>query len=463
MIGYSLEESKTINVSQTFAHADELERIRNILREHGKIRDFEVEVKRRDGTSFRALANIDRVDMGGQTVNLITIRDVTEYRRLEQHFLQSQKMETIGRLAGGVAHDFNNILTVINISAESAQLFMDPSDPSYESFLEIRKAGERAAALTRQLLAFSRRQIIEPKIVNINDILMNMDKMLRRLIGENIEFVIMPDERLKSVRMDTGQIEQVFTNLVVNARDAMPEGGKLTIETGNSALDEEFEKNHPETLPGEYVMFTVSDTGVGMDEETLSHIFEPFFTTKAKGSGTGLGLSTCYGIVRQNNGSIWVSSEPGKGTTVSVYLPAYVAAESENREHRETPIAGGTETILLVEDDANIRNQISRILSSSGHTVLTASNGDEALAVVRKSPHIIHLLVTDVIMPLMGGRELANYLTALYPGIRILFMSGYTDDSIVHNGVLEPGVQFIQKPFSIGEFMKKVRETLDIL
>jgi two-component system, cell cycle sensor histidine kinase and response regulator CckA len=274
--------------------------------------------------------------------------------------------------------------------------------------------------------------------------------------------ITLPGESLWTVKVDPGQIEQVLTNLVVNARDAMPEGGKLTIETQNVVLDESYSNDHPDTDTGEYVMLAVSDTGIGMDKETLSHLFEPFFTTKPKGSGTGLGLSTCYGIVKQNNGGIWVYSEPGKGTTVKVYFPKIedINPQQENVYSHET-ILEGTETVLVAEDDAGIRTMITRHLTAAGYRVLSASNGDEALSLVNKTGESIHLLITDVIMPLMGGKALADRLTVIYPGLRILFMSGYTDNSIVHHGVLETGIKFIQKPFSMVEFMRKIREVLE--
>ena len=393
-------------------------------------------------------------------VVLINI-DVTEQERLEQQLLQAQKMETIGRLAGGVAHDFNNILTVINANAEMALMFMEQTDQHYEAFEEIRKSGERAANLTRQLLAFSRRQIIEPRVINLNQTLMEMDKMFRRLIGEHIELITLPEESVWQVKVDPGQIEQVLINLVVNARDAMPDGGKLIIETHNVVLDEEFTNSHQDTIPGNYVMFAVSDTGIGMNAETLSHLFEPFFTTKPKGSGTGLGLSTCYGIVKQNKGGIWIYSEPARGTSVKVYLPAIEETTQNMEVHTIQEIfPPGTETVLVVEDDRGIRTMINRQLTTSGYRVLTASNGDEALSLVGKHPEPIQLLITDVIMPLMGGKELADRLAVIYPGLRILFMSGYTDNSIVHHGVIEPGIKFIQKPFSMVDFMRKIREVL---
>jgi signal transduction histidine kinase len=392
---------------------------------------------------------------------VITARNITERKRLEQQFLQTQKIETVGRLAGGVAHDFNNILTVINGNAEMSLVNLTPADPFYEAFTEIKKSAERASNLTRQLLAFSRKQIVEPKIVNLNQILLDMDKMFRRLIGEHIELVTIPDMKLQMVRVDPGQVEQVLINLVVNARDAMPAGGKLTIETKNIELEEEYVHSHLLIAPGRYVMFAVSDTGVGMDADTLSHIFEPFYTTKPKDSGTGLGLSTCYGIVKQNNGDIQVSSEPGKGTTITVYLPAEETEQISPELHQKEEILRGTETVLLVEDDPGIRKLILRILGKAGYEVREASNGNEALALVQENRDSFHLLITDIVMPLMGGRELANRVSQLFPEIKILFMSGYTDDIIVQHDILDGGIMFIHKPFTPGDFLRKVRDTLD--
>ncbi len=432
------------------------------VREKATILDELLEIDAFDGKKRVILNSTAPVlDDSGEFQGAIVVnQDITEIRRLEQQFLQSQKMETIGRLAGGIAHDFNNILTVINATSEMSLMFLPPDDTSREAFEEIRKAGDRAAALTSQILAFSRRQIIEPKVICLNRILMNMDKMLRRLIGEHIELITIPTENLWSSLVDPGQIEQVLTNLAVNARDAMPEGGKLTIETRNVELDSEYAENHPETLPGPYVMMAVSDTGAGMTEEVRARAFEPFFTTKPKGSGTGLGLATCYGIVKQNNGGIWIYSEPGRGTTIKVYLPA-LSSEAENGEARDSEFTRGTETVLLVEDDPGIRRLVARILDTAGYQVHTASNGSEALALVGSQEGPFHLLLTDVVMPLMGGRELAGTLQGLFPGIRVLFMSGYTDNSIVHHGILEEGIMFLQKPFSPGALLRKVRETLE--
>lgn len=382
--------------------------------------------------------------------------------RLEKQFLQSQKMEIIGRFAGGIAHDFNNILTVINAHAEISLMSLNPDDQFHEAFSEIKRSGERAAEMTRRILSFSRREIVEPRIINCNSILLDMDKMLRRLIGENIELVTIPDETLLPVHIDPGQFEQVLINLVVNARDAMPKGGTLTIETKSVMLDEEYARHHAGVVPGHYSMFSVTDTGIGMDEETLSHVFEPFYTTKPMGYGTGLGLSTCYGIVKQNNGSIWMYSEPGRGTSVKVYLPAVegmAGAAEDAGKAAEFPV--GNESVLVVEDDSGIRNLIVRLLTSVGYQVTHASNGDEALKVVRSRLDKFDLVITDIVMPLMGGPELVDQISLIHPGTPVLFMSGYTDNSIPLHGVDGTEFKFIQKPFSTGVFMRKVREILD--
>jgi signal transduction histidine kinase len=462
MVGYSREELIGFNLSKIDSAENNRiysERIKKLMRNESIL--FEGEHVRKDGSRVPVEVSAKAVSHEKKGIIHGFVRDITERKRLEQQLLQSQKMETIGRLAGGIAHDFNNILTVINGNAEMSLMFLDKFDPSRDAFEEIRKSGERAASLTRQLLAFSRKQIVEPQVINLNSLFMEMDKMLRRLIGEHIELITIPADTLSPVRADPGQIEQVLTNLVVNARDAMPAGGKLTIETRNVQLDEEYAKTHPETKPGKYVMFAVTDTGTGMDDETRSLAFEPFFTTKPKGSGTGLGLSTCYGIVQQNNGGIWLYSEPGKGTSVKVYLPVYESASISNGIPKAMELPRGTETILLVEDDPGIRYLITRLLQKTGYRVQVASNGSEALSVINGEPGIFHLLVTDVVMPLMGGKELADRVSEILPDIKILFMSGYTDDSIVHHGILEEGILFIQKPFTPGDFLRKVREALD--
>jgi signal transduction histidine kinase/CheY-like chemotaxis protein len=400
---------------------------------------------------------------------VLNIRDITERKRAEEEkavlhaqLIQSQKMESVGRLAGGVAHDFNNVLTVILGFAEFGIDDLREGDPLRENLEEIRSASERAAAITRQLLAFSRKQVLQPIALDLNAVATGLEKMLRRLLGEDIELAQVLGPDLGIVTADRVQIEQVIVNLAINARDAMPQGGKLTIETANVELDEEYAVLHASVKPGPYVLLAVSDTGHGMDEATMTRIFEPFFTTKEVGKGTGLGLSTVYGIVKQSGGNIWVYSEPGKGTTFKIYLPcdrSAVAAGSAPAA-RKIPIRGG-ETILIVEDEEALRGLAERSLKRAGFHVLTAADGEQALLLCEKHPKPIHLLLTDVVMPRMSGRVLAERLTTVRPAMKVLFMSGYTDNAIVHHGILVPGTQFIAKPFGVVALAAKVREVLD--
>jgi PAS domain S-box-containing protein len=391
-------------------------------------------------------------------------RDVTDRRILEEQVMLSKKMEAIGRLAGGVAHDFNNILTAIGGYTDLLLADLPPDDHRRHDVEEIYQAAQRAAGLTQQLLAFSRRQVLQPKVINLNALVPEIEKMLRRLIGEDILFATVLDPHVGNVRADPGQIEQVVVNLAVNARDAMPDGGRLTIETRNVELDAEYAADHPTVKPGRYVMLAVTDSGVGMDEETKSRIFEPFFTTKARGKGTGLGLATVYGIVQQTGGHIWPYSEPGRGTTMRVYLPR-VEAPADPIEHPGDgglEAVGGTETILVVEDEAPVRAVTRQLLERNGYTVLEAPDGPAALALVDGAAGSRHidLLLTDVIMPGMSGRELADKLKARRPNVRVLFMSGYTDDAVVRHGMLEPGLAYLEKPFRPPTLLKKVRGVL---
>jgi len=397
------------------------------------------------------------------------VKDITseveresEKKRLETQLQQAQKMETIGRLAGGVAHDFNNLLQVINTFAELSLGKLLAGDPLRKNLEYIQEAGERAATLTRQLLAFSRKQVLQTEILDINTTIAGMEKMLRRMIGEDIDLVAAYAADLGKVKADAGQIEQVLMNLAVNSRDAMPMGGKLTIETANVELDEQYTAEHVAVTPGSYVMLAVADTGNGMDEKTKAAIFEPFFTTKEKGKGTGLGLSTVYGIVKQSGGYIWVYSEPGKGTTFKIYLPRDTSDAEEAPPAKPAPKnISGTETILLVEDEENVRRLAEQVLKSAGFTVLACANAGEALLTCEQHQGPIHLMLTDVVMPQMGGKQLAERLSAIRPETKVLFMSGYTDDAIVRHGVLEKGTQFISKPFTIAALTRKVREVLD--
>jgi two-component system, cell cycle sensor histidine kinase and response regulator CckA len=397
------------------------------------------------------------------------VRDVTDRKRSEEELRkshemlrQSQKMEAVGRLAGGVAHDFNNLLTVIGGYSDLLLQRLPPDSQYRDNVEEIRKAGTRASSLTQQLLAFSRKQVIAPRVVDLNEVVEGMEKMLRRLIGEDIDLVTVLRPGLWNTRVDTGQIEQVLMNLAVNARDAMPGVGKLLIETENGRIDEDLARRQGYGEPGPYVVLSVRDTGSGMDEETLSHIFEPFFTTKGQGKGTGLGLATIYGIVRQSNGYVSVESRPGEGSTFRIYFP-----RCEERSHDPTadvePIhtLGKGETVLLVEDDEMVRNFLRTTLSEGGYTLLEADDGEEAVALLQRDDRPIHLLITDVIMPRMGGKELGDRIAAGRPGMKILFVSGYVDNEILREQRFGRGEAYLQKPFAPETLLRTVRKMLE--
>jgi len=390
-----------------------------------------------------------------------TMRDITELTHLKALFLQAQKMEAVGRLAGGMAHDFNNLMNVV-IGYSEMLLHKSSSDaPGRQALESILDAGERAATLTRQLLAFSRRQIIEPKILDMNAVLTDMDRILRRIIGEDIELISKSAPGIGRVRADLGMIEQVVMNLAVNARDAMPNGGKLTIETANVEFDEQYVHGHQGSVPGSYVMFAVSDTGTGMTQEVKARIFEPFFTTKEMGKGTGLGLSTVFGIVKQHNGYIMAYSEPGQGASFKIYLPR-VEGETE-AEGKKVPqkVTGGKETILIVEDDEGLRTMAGMMLEDLGYTVLSCPSGEEALSLLAAYEGNVELLFTDVVMPGMNGKGLAEEVRSLRPEVKVLYTSGYPDNDIAHRGVLDPGALFIQKPFTSAALGAKVRKALN--
>jgi PAS domain S-box-containing protein len=403
------------------------------------------------------------LDRHGKVVGLIGIsRDITEHNRLEEQLRQSQKMEAVGRLAGGVAHDFNNLLTVIHGCSELIVSEMPADDPGREMLAEIQKSAERAANLTRQLLAFSRKQVLRPQVVSVTTLLTDLLKLLQRLIGEDIEVAFVQGASLALARVDPGQFEQAIINLAVNARDAMPHGGRLSIETRNSTLDLRHLSEYQDVEPGSYVMVTVTDTGHGMDETTKSRIFEPFFTTKEPGRGTGLGLAMVYGFVKQSGGHIDVSSEVGRGTTFSLYLPQAQPADGASAPRpRVERVPRGSETVLLVEDEETVRELVKRVLQSSGYTVLDARDGEEALEVDAAHAGPIDILVTDLVMPRMGGRQLADELTRRRPKTRVLFMSGYSDEAMVRHGVSDGSVEFLQKPFTTLDFVRKVRDVLD--
>jgi len=393
----------------------------------------------------------------------IVVRNRTEEERarVEEQLNLSQRLEAVGRLAGGVAHDFNNLLSVIISYAGFAVDALRESDPIHADIVEIQNAGQRAAALTRQLLAFSRKQVLEPEVLSLNKVVSGIESMLCRVLGEDIDIEVRLADNIGSAMADPGQIEQVIMNLAINARDAMPRGGKLTIDTANVELDADYADQHVAVKPGRFVMLSVTDTGSGMDAETRAHIFEPFFTTKEKGKGTGLGLSTVYGIVKQSGGNIWVYSEPGRGTIFKVYLPRVDAPAVDVRRRPTTAMATGSETVLIVEDEDAVRRLAERILRSAGYQVLAAASGGDALVLCEKLGDAIDLLLTDVVMPQMSGRELAERLSKSSPGLKVLYMSGYTDNAIVHHGVLDPGTRFIGKPFAAAELTRKVREVLD--
>jgi hypothetical protein len=417
---------------------------------------------RKDGTEVPVEISLGPLQTQEGMLVIAAIRDITARKSLESQLRQAQKMEAIGNLAGGIAHDFNNLLTVINGYSTMTLQLLKTDDPVRPNLEEIKEAGDRAASLTRQLLAFSRKQILEPKVLDLNAVVTNLDKMLQRLIGEDIALQTALAPALGRVKADPGQIEQVLMNLAVNARDAMPQGGRLTIETTNVELDGHYAAQHVAVPPGLYVMLAVSDTGSGMDTETQAHIFEPFFTTKGQGKGTGLGLSTVYGIVKQSGGYIWVYSEPGLGTTFKIYLPRVDAqAEALEPHSSRQESLQGTETILLVEDEERVRRLARAILAGHGYSVLEAPNGAEALRISEQHGGAIHLLVTDVVMPGMSGGELASRLIAKHLHMKVLFVSGYTDDAIVRHGVLQAGIPFIQKPFTPSTLARKVRDVLD--
>jgi PAS domain S-box-containing protein len=442
-------------------HREDVQRRFERTLERGSTQGEETRALRSDGTAVPIEISASVVEVGSEKLVLAIIRDISEQNAMAEQFRLSQKMEAVGLLAGGVAHDFNNLLTAILGYSQLLARELRGNPEQFSAIEEIRKAGERAASLTRQLLAFSRKQVLALTILDLNAVVRHIEEMLSRLIGEDIEITTRFDRELGSVRADAGQIEQVIMNLAVNARDAMPKGGRILIETANVELEEGYIQTHVHAEPGPYVLLAVSDTGLGMDEATRSRIFEPFFTTKEKGRGTGLGLSTVYGIVKQSGGYIWVYSEPGKGTTFKVYLPRVATAAEPLPVSKDQEIArGGTETILLVEDEDAVRALASRILESKGYTVLLAESGAQAIEIARENP-AIDLLLTDMVLPGMGGSEISKRIHELAPRTKVLYTSGYTDDVIVRRGLMERDAAFLEKPFTPNVLARRVREVLD--
>lgn len=468
MLGYESPEELMSSITdvtqQLYAAPDHRAELVHLLEQGEIVRGVETQLLCKDGSRIWVSANARTVhDATGTLVCYEgSFRDITDHKQLEEQLRQSQKIEAVGRLAGGIAHDFNNLLTVIT-GYSSLTLARLPAESALRRNVEeIKSAGDRAASLTGQLLAFSRKQVLQPVVLDINALITDHSKMLQRLVGENIELITLLTLDAGRINADPTQIEQVLMNLVVNARDAMPRGGKIVIETANVELDESYTLQHIAVKPGRYVMIAVSDTGMGMDEKTQARMFEPFFTTKEAGRGTGLGLSTVYGIVKQSGGNIWVYSELGRGTTFKVYVP-WTGKQAQVYERSSSAFEHlrGTETILVVEDEEVVRNLVRETLEIYGYKVLESTGGRSASSICKNYDEPIHLVVTDVIMPEMNGRELANELAGHRPETRVLFMSGYTDDAIVHHGVLDADAHFIQKPFSTDDLARKVRDVLD--
>jgi signal transduction histidine kinase/ActR/RegA family two-component response regulator len=467
MLGYESPQDLLAWVNdirgQVYVDPKRREEFSRALEQQGIVRNFECQVYRKDGRKIWISASARSVFEDGAVVRYEGMNeDITQRKLLEEQLTQSQKMEAVGLLAGGVAHDFNNALSVITGYSGLLQMRLPADDPLVRYAEEIAKAAHRAAGLTRQLLAFSRKQVIQPVILDLNSLIVEMEKMLRRLIGENIEIFITRDVGLARVKADASQMEQILMNLAVNARDAMLQGGKVTIRTENADLDETYSLQHLHFKPGRYVILSFSDTGCGMDKETLARIFEPFFTTKEPGKGTGLGLSTVYGIVKQNGGYISAYSEPGQGTTFKIYLPQAEGTVQSTPAVRTAEILPprGSETILLVEDEEALRTLARNCLENQGYCVLEAADGNAAIATAEKHSGPIQLLLTDVIMPGMNGRDLADRLTELRPTIKVLYLSGYASDLIAQYGVLDPQILLLEKPFTLRALLIKVQEAL---
>jgi two-component system, cell cycle sensor histidine kinase and response regulator CckA len=464
LLGYSQEELTRTSVYEQIHpdDRDQVEKAAENARNSGQGNRLEYRVRHKNGQwlTLESTASAVRDSKGNVQKLVVVNRDITERKQLEEQLYLSQKLEAIGRLSGGVAHDFNNLLGVIIGYSEALQGRLPKDDPFREAVDEIQKAGKRAASLTQQLLAFSRKQVLEPKVLDLKIVILEVEKMLRRLIGEDIDLRFLLPQELGRIKADRGQIEQVLLNLAVNARDAMPQGGSLTIEAANAELGTAEVRRYRYVAPGRYIMLRVTDTGCGMDAEVQSHIFEPFFTTKEKGKGTGLGLATVYGVIKQSGGYIWVDSEPNKGATFRIYLPEVQDMPEASEEKIAVTRASGPRTILVVEDEASLRKLTRTTLQDTGYTVLEAGDAIEALRIADETPGAIDLLLTDVVMPGMSGRVLAERLVPLRPDLRVLYMSGYTDGAVADHGVLESGISVLHKPFTRDQLIRRVENVL---
>jgi two-component system cell cycle sensor histidine kinase/response regulator CckA len=467
MFGYSREELVGARIEMLLPESQRAAHTRDrdgyFARPHTRPMGIGMDLsgRRKDGSEVPVEVSLSYVEIDEGVFAIAFVSDISQRKHLEEQLLHAQKMEAVGRLAGGVAHDFNNMLTVIVGYNRMILDELSTLDPLRGYAEEILKAADRAGALTNQLLAFSRRQIMQPRVINVNAVMIQTQKMLQRLIGEDVDLVLKLGTNVRNIKADPGHVEQAVVNLAVNARDAMPLGGQLTIETANVVLDENYAKTHMGVKPGDFTMIAVSDTGHGMDAETRRHIFEPFFTTKEKGKGTGLGLATVYGMVKQTGGDIWVYSEPGQGTTFKLYFPSVSEPLSEiTAPDASLARRSGGETILVVEDETAVRELTVRILKQLGYTILMASSGAEALEISQNHAGHIDVLLTDVVMPNMSGRQLADKLLESRPKTKVLFLSGYTENTVVHQGVLDAGVAFLPKPFTRDNLSRKLREVL---